>query len=44
LFPRVPTNTLPLATVGTVNLTAFPAAFPAPCELFHSSATMFVAS
>ena len=25
LFPRVPTYTLPLATVGTVNLTAFPA-------------------
>ena len=25
LFPRVPTYTLPLATVGTANLTAFPA-------------------
>ena len=36
LFPRVPMYTLPFATVGTVNFTAFPAAFPVPCVLFHS--------
>src|SRR5271168_997148 len=44
LFPRVPTYTLPFATVGTVNFTAFPAAFPVPCVLFHSSVARLVAS
>jgi hypothetical protein len=44
LLPRVPTYTLPLATVGTVNFTAFPAALPAPVALFQSSFATFAAS
>ena len=43
-FPRVPTYTFPFATVGTVNLTAKPAAFIGPCELFHNSVPRLVAS
>ena len=44
LLPRVPMYTLPLATVGTVNLTAFPAVLPVPCVLFQSSVARLPAS
>src|SRR5277367_2347108 len=36
--------TFPFAIVGTVYFTAFPAAFPGPCELFHNSLPRFAAS
>src|SRR5262249_28447389 len=44
LLPRVPTYTLPLATVGTVNFTEFPAASAGFLALFHSSVARLVAS
>ena len=44
LLPRVPTYTLPLAIVGTVNFTALPARSTLEPALFHSSRPMLVAS
>ena len=44
LLPRVATYTRPLATVGTENLTALPAASAAFKLLFHSSVDRSVAS
>src|SRR5215475_4264989 len=40
----VTTYAFPFATVGTVNLTAIPAASAAFCTLFHSSVEMLLAS